>query len=149
MLVGLDKIKRLIAVHAELPRGLTAKLMEFMEPFAGISTLRRRLGQDRDEDKAPALLLAPAAPAAVAAPVAAPAPAAPAVAAAPKARLRLPSSASLSCVQVLMRRLPCAAPRAAGGEGGGGCGAAARVRASALRGAAGHCGRGRWRRRRR
>ena len=91
MLAGLDKIKRLIAVHAELPRGLTGKLMEFMEPFAGISTLRRRLGQDRDEDKAPALLLAPAAPAAVVAPVAAAAPAAPAVAAAPKARPRLPS----------------------------------------------------------
>lgn len=48
MLQGLDKIGRIIAVHAELPRGLTAKLMEFMAPFAGISTIRRRLGQDRD-----------------------------------------------------------------------------------------------------
>ena len=88
MLTGLEKIKRLIAVHAELPRGLTAKLMEFMVPFAGISTLRRRLGQDRDEgDKAVAVVLAaPAAPAAVVAPVAAPVPAAPAAAAAPKVR---------------------------------------------------------------
>ena len=57
MMEGLDKIKALIAVYAELPRGLTTKLLEFMEPFAGVSTLRRRLGQDRDEDTP-----APAAP---------------------------------------------------------------------------------------
>ena len=65
MLAGLDKIKALIAVYAELPRGLTTKLLEFMEPFAGISTLRRRLGQDRDED-APVAIAPPAAAGAVA-----------------------------------------------------------------------------------
>lgn len=65
MLAGLDKIKALITVYAELPRGLTTKLLEFMEPFAGISTLRRRLGQDRDED-APIGMAPPAAVGAVA-----------------------------------------------------------------------------------
>ena len=65
MLAGLDQIKALIAVYAELPRGLTTKLLEFMEPFAGISTLRRRLGQDRDED-APVNIAPPAAAGAVA-----------------------------------------------------------------------------------
>ena len=65
MLAGLDKIKAVIAVYAELPRGLTTKLLEFMEPFAGISTLRRRLGQDRDED-APVTIAPPTAAAAVA-----------------------------------------------------------------------------------
>jgi hypothetical protein len=60
---GLQKVQRIISVHAELPRGLTAKLMEFMEPFAGIATLRRRLGQDRDELPATG---APAPPSAVA-----------------------------------------------------------------------------------
>lgn len=73
MMEGLDKIKALIAVYAELPRGLTTKLLEFMDPFAGVSTLRRRLGQDRDED-APAAAAPPhaGAAAAVAAPAAAP-----------------------------------------------------------------------------
>jgi hypothetical protein len=65
MLDGLDKIKRSISVHAELPRGLTAKLMEFMEPFAAMATLRRRLGQ---EDK-PARAAAAAAPLAEAVPM--------------------------------------------------------------------------------
>ena len=71
MLAGLDKIKALISVYAELPRGLTTKLLEFMEPFAGISTLRRRLGQDRDDD-APIAIAPPVAvgAAVVAAPVA-------------------------------------------------------------------------------
>ncbi len=67
MLDGLDKIKRIISVYAELPRGLTSKLMQFMEPFAGMGTLRRRLGSDRDEDRpnaAPALALPPVAVAA-------------------------------------------------------------------------------------
>lgn len=78
MMEGLDKIKALIAVYAELPRGLTTKLLEFMDPFAGVSTLRRRLGQDRDDDAAPvAVAVPPPAPVAVAA-------AAPAAAALPE-----------------------------------------------------------------
>jgi len=86
MLEGLDKIKALIAVYAELPRGLTTKLLEFMDPFAGVSTLRRRLGQDRDEDAPAAAALPPAAAVlAVAAPAAALEQAA-GVAAAPKVR---------------------------------------------------------------
>jgi hypothetical protein len=65
MLDGLDKVKRIISVHAELPRGLTAKLMEFMEPFAAMATLRRRLGQ---EDK-PTRAAAAVAPLAEAVPI--------------------------------------------------------------------------------
>ena len=87
MMEGLDKIKALIAVYAELPRGLTTKLLEFMDPFAGVSTLRRRLGQDRDEDAAPAAAVAPPpalAAAAAAAPAAAVAAVAPAAAALPE-----------------------------------------------------------------
>lgn len=43
MTEGLERIRRILVPGAELPRGLTSRLMEFMEPFAGGQTLRRRL----------------------------------------------------------------------------------------------------------
>ena len=112
MTEGLDKIKALISVYAELPRGLTTKLLEFMEPFAGISTLRRRLGQDRDED-APLAAAAPPALAHVA--VTAPAVAAPTeqgggAAAAPKV-WRAFSVTLHRLAEDMRRAAACASPR--------------------------------------
>ena len=43
---GLEKIKRIISIYSELPRGLTTRLKQFMEPFAAMATLRSRLSSD-------------------------------------------------------------------------------------------------------
>ena len=108
MLEGLDKIKALIAVYAELPRGLTTKLMEFMDPFAGISSLRRRLGQDRDEDTPAAPLSAVAAVAPVAPAAAAPPEQGGDAAAAPKVRRFGTHAASRRTLTVMLCAAACA-----------------------------------------
>jgi len=122
MLDGLDKIKRIISVYAELPRGLTSKLMHFMEPYAGISTLRRRLGSDLDAPAPAVLAPPPLAPIAVAqpptqAPQAVPPPVAAAASEPP------PSAATIERDMATLRarvQARCAALKTAlGGSGGG------------------------------
>jgi len=56
---GLEKIKRVIAIYSELPKGLTTRLMQFMEPYAAMATLRRRICTDGELEAGEGITQAP------------------------------------------------------------------------------------------